>query len=139
MNKVKNFLAKKGIGFWFDIVVVLLGIAAVVCFFQLTAVSEELDENPIVVVVLTMITVFSMAVAAYKDWFGVPSLVAMVLSSFALFAFVGGRVSYVVFYLTGDINQTGLSAWFVATTVLLVSMLVACICAMCSKQERIQK
>ena len=139
MNKVKNFLAKKGIGFWFDIVVVLLGIAAVVCFCRLTAVSEELDEKPIAVVVLTATTALAMAVAAYKDWFGVPSLVAMVLSAFALFAFVGGRVSYLVFYLTGDINQTGLSAWFVATTVLLVSMLVACICAMCSKQEKIQK
>lgn len=138
MNKLKSFFAGKSIGFYCSIAAVAALIVGLICFGALTGVSEESSENSPLVIGLGIAAAVLCALAAVKDYKRILSLVALVLVSFMFFNFIGGRVSYLAYYFSGDILGTGLSAYFVISAIFFLIALVAGICAVCFKQEKIK-
>lgn len=61
---------------------------------------------------------------------------ALVLGAVAAAAFAAGRASYVAFYLTGDVMNTGLSVFFILTCVALVLAVALSIVAMAAGSRK---
>lgn len=59
-----------------------------------------------------------------------------VLLAAAAAAFAAGRASYVAFYLTGDVMNTGLSVFFILTCVALVLAVALSIAAMAAGSRK---
>lgn len=101
----------------------------------LTASSFESTENvPLVTVLLAAALVLG-AVAAFKDVLHVPSFLTFTALAAAA-AFAAGRASYVAFYLTGDVMNTGLSMFFILTCVALVLAVALSIAAMAAGSRK---
>lgn len=101
----------------------------------LTASSFESTENvPLVTVLLAAALVLG-AVAAFKDVLHVPSFLTFTALAAAA-AFAAGRASYVAFYLTGDVMNTGLSVFFILTCVALVLAVALSIAAMAAGSRK---
>ena len=100
----------------------------------LTASSFESTENvPLVTVLLAAALVLG-AFAAFKDVLHVPSF--LTFTALAAAAFAAGRASYVAFYLTGDVMNTGLSVFFILTCVALVLAVALSIAAMAAGSRK---
>ena len=101
----------------------------------LTASSFESTENvPLVTVLLAAALVLG-AVAAFKDVLHVPSFLTFTALAAAA-AFAAGRASYVAFYLTGDVMNTGLSVFFILSCVALVLAVALSIAAMAAGSRK---
>ena len=101
----------------------------------LTASSFESTENvPLVTVLLAAALVLG-AVAAFKDVLHVPSLLTFTALAAAA-AFAAGRASYVAFYLTGDVMNTGLSVFFILTCIALALAVALSIAAMAAGSRK---
>lgn len=101
----------------------------------LTASSFESTENvPLVTVLLAAALVLG-AFAAFKDVLHVPSFLTFTALAAAA-AFAAGRASYVAFYLTGDVMNTGLSVFFILTCVALVLAVALSIAAMAAGSRK---
>lgn len=101
----------------------------------LTASSFESTENvPLVTILLAAALVLG-AVAAFKDVLHVPSFLTFTALAAAA-AFAAGRASYVAFYLTGDVMNTGLSVFFILTCVALVLAVALSIAAMAAGSRK---
>ncbi|MBR3429465.1 MAG: hypothetical protein IKO13_01000 [Oscillospiraceae bacterium] len=127
MRKVQN---EKGKSFILSLVALILTILSLVFFRVLAASSFESTENVPLVTGLLIGAGILGAIAAVKDFFHVPSLLFFAVLSAAAAAFAAGRASYVAFYLSGDVMNTGLSVFFLITCILLVLGLVMSIAAM---------
>ncbi len=136
MQKIKQFIASKGIGFYFSLAAVIVLIIGVACFAVLADVSVEASETPGTVIGLAVAAIVMCLVAGVFDFKRIFSLAALVLVSFMFFNFIGGRVSYLGYYFSGDILGTGLSPLFIASAVFFVLSLVCAICAVCFKQQK---
>lgn len=136
MNKVKQFFKQKSIGFYFNLATLIFMIIAVICFSQLIKVSEIMEEQPAAVIALCIVAVLISIAAGYKDWFRALTIAELVFVSATFFLFIGGRVSYLAYYFSGDIMGTGLSPLFILSAVFMVIALVASILAICFKQEK---
>ena len=101
----------------------------------LTASSFESTENvPLVTVLLAAALV--LGAVAFKDVLHVPSFLTFTALAAAAAAFAAGRASYVAFYLTGDVMNTGLSMFFILTCVALVLAVALSIAAMAAGSRK---
>ncbi len=133
---MRKLLNGKGKGFILSLGTLIPAILSLVFFRMLTASSFESTENvPLVTGLLTGAIVLC-ALTTWKDVFHVPSLLTFAALSAATAAFAAGRASYVAFYLSGDVMNTGLSPLFLATCVLLVLSLALSIAALSASQAK---
>lgn len=96
----------------------LLGI---ICFAILVSSSFESTETPAAVIGMACACALLGAVCFFwKDLFHALSIAAFFTSLGALGSFVAGRVSYLAFYLSGDVMGTGLSPLFILSAVFFV-------------------
>lgn len=137
MQAIKKFLGGKSAGFYGTVACLLCLIVALICFGALTNVSTEATENPATVIALAVVAMAFCALTAFKDYFKIPSLLAFVFTFVAFAVFVSGRVSYVAFYFSGDVMNTGLSPLFVVSFVFFLLAAVASASAVCLKQEKV--
>lgn len=137
MRTVKNFFARKSLGFYFTAATLLCSLLGLIFFKCLTNVSFESTETPVKVIVLAVVVIVLCLATGFKDYFKALSLATLVLSMVTLCSFVTGRVSYFAFYISGDVMDTGLSPFFVLTAVFLLLAVVTSVLAMCFKQEKI--
>lgn len=133
---MKGLLSKKAPGFYVTLLTLILAIAGMIFFNLLSSTAVEQSETPALVFAASAATAVLCIVAAVKDFFKVPSWAAFVAATIAFFVFVSGRVSYVAFYLSGDVMGTGLSAYFIPSAVCFLLMMVFAAAAMCLKQEK---
>lgn len=106
------------------IMVLILAIVALISFCLLFTSDTQVDEKPALVIGLTIGAIVSMGMVPCWDVFRLPSMVSMICLFFAFFSFIGGRISYLGYYFTGDILGTGLSPWFVVGAVCYILSLV---------------
>ena len=135
MQKIKEFFACKGIGFYFSLACLLAVVVGLGCFCSLVNVSQEATEAPATVIGLAVVAMVLCLAAAVYDFKRIFSLAAFVLVSFMFFNFIGGRVSYLAYYFSGDILGTGLSPYFIVSAIFFVISLICAICAVCFKQK----
>ncbi len=105
--------------------VVLAGLTAsmvlsVISFVMLHQASYEASENTALVIILAVITLILGIVGQIFDVKKIVSLAAYVMSVVTLCSLVAGRVSYLGFYLAGDVMNTGLSVFFVTTVIFMI-------------------
>lgn len=136
MNKIKRFFGNKAIGFYFDLATLVFMLLSLCVFSVLAKVSYQIDEKPEAITAFCIVAMVVSVVAGYKDWFRAVTLLNLVFTSAALFTFVYGRVSYVVYYFAGDIMETGLSPLFILCALFLILGLVSSVLAICFKQEK---
>lgn len=136
MERIKEFLKTKSIGFYFLLATVLLLLLGLIFFSVLFNVSVEGDEQPALILTLTILSILLLLLSAYKDFFHVPSLIAFVLTTIVLFVFITGRVSYLAYYFTGDIQGTGLSPFFILSFVFFLLAYVGTICSVVLKKTK---
>lgn len=110
---MKQFLETKEKGFYCSAAAVVLFAAGLVVYRMLTAISFETTERPLLVVLFTFAAILFCMIASYKDFGKVPSLLAYALSTIAFFTMLEGRISYLAFYFSGDVMNTGLSPYMI--------------------------
>ncbi|MCI6435874.1 MAG: hypothetical protein MR828_14200 [Clostridiales bacterium] len=113
-----------------------LTVLSLVFYRILTASSFESTENVPLVTGLLAAGAILGVLAAWKDFFHVPSLLTFTALAAALAAFAAGRTSYLAFYLSGDVMNTGLSVHFVLAAVMLVLAVIVSIAAMCDARRK---
>ena len=133
---MKKLFSRKGPGFAMTCVSFVLLVIALGSFLLLASVSFEGSENVPLVAGLIGAALLLHVLTGIKDMLHLPSLAAFVATASAMSAFVAGRVSYLAFYFSGDIMNTGLSIYFVLTACCLVLALVFSILGMCLRQEK---
>ena len=133
---MKSFLNQKSTGFYMTLATLLCTVLGLVCFLLLTANSFESSEQPGAVIAVAAVTVVLCAVTAWKDVFHVPSLAAVVMATVTFFLFLSGRISYVAFFLSGDVMGTGLSVYFVCSAVFFLAAMALSVAVLYQKQEK---
>lgn len=131
-----SFFEKKAKGFYFELVSGVCMLLALIFFGCLLGNTSETTDKTVLVLTTGILSIICCLVCLYKDYFKALSLGTFVLSTVALISFVAGRVSYVAFYLSGDVMGTGLSVWFVLTLVFMLLGFVASIVGMILRQEK---
>lgn len=106
---------------WASAAALVLSLLGAIFYALLVSASFESTESPAIVLGLTCAAaVLSAVCLLWKDLFHALSTAAFFTALGALGAFVAGRVSYLAFYLSGDVMNTGLSPFFLLSAVLLV-------------------
>lgn len=133
---MKEFLAKKGKGYLFSLVAILSTVVGLIFFRMLTVVSVEQSERPVLVITLAFVAILFDLIATYKDYAKVPSIVAYAITTALFFSLLEGRVSYLAFYFSGDVLDTGLSPYLVIAFLLFFLAMVFTLFAVVCKQEK---
>ncbi len=128
--------SENGRGFALKLLVPVLTALSLIFFRILTASSFESTENVALVTVLLAAALVLGVLAAFKDVLHVPSLLTFAALAVAAAAFTAGRASYVAFYLTGDVMNTGLSVFFILTCIALVLAIALSIAAMAAGSRK---
>lgn len=110
---MKEFLNRKEKGYFCSVAALIFTTLGLIFFRMLTEVSVEQSERPVLVVAFAFAAILFDLIASYKDYGKVPSIAAYALSTLALFTLLEGRVSYLAFYFSGDVMDTGLSPYLV--------------------------
>lgn len=137
LQKIKRFFGAKSAGFYCSLAALVLLVVGVIVFSALANVSVEATETPSVVIAMAVVAIVLCAFTAFRDYFKIPSLLAFIFSLVTFASFIKGRVSYVAFYFSGDVMDTGLSPLFVVSFILMLLAVIASAMAICFKQEKI--
>ncbi len=133
---MKALLAKKERGFYCSAAAFLCTVLGLVFFLLLASVSPEESENPTVITAVSFAALVLHAVVCFKDYYKVPSIAAYAASTVAFLMFMGGRASYLAFYFSGDVLNTGLSVFMILAAVCYLAALIAALLAVVFKQEK---
>lgn len=133
---VRKFIQNKEIGFYLIAIEFLCTLVGVISFITLIKVSNESSEKPLMVITLATVTLALTLIAGYHDFFKVFTLATFVITTVTFFTFILGRVSYIAFLVSGDILGTGLSPFFVISTICYLASVVLSAMAMCFPQEK---
>lgn len=133
---MRSFLNQKSTGFYMTLATLACTLLGILFFSMLTSNSFESSEQPGVVITVAAVTAVLCVVTAWKDMFKVPSLASFVMATVTFFMFLSGRISYVAFFLSGDVMGTGLSVYFVLSAVCFLAAMVLSIVALYMKQEK---
>lgn len=136
MEKIKAFFVKKEKGFYLEAASALCLVLGLLFFLCLTSVSTEESEKPVLVITLTFVTILLAFIACYKDYFRVFSVAEFVLSAVTLFKLLEGRISYLAFYFSGDVVDTGLSPYLILALVFYLLSLLCSLFGVVFKQEK---
>ena len=132
---MKEFFSKKGKGYLFSLAALLFTVIGLIFFRILTTVSVELSERPVLIIGLAFGAIFLDLIATYKDYAKVPSIAAYAVTTALFFSLIEGRVSYLAFYFSGDVMNTGLSPYLVAALILFLLAMICTLFAVICKQE----
>ena len=132
---MKEFFTKKGKGYLFSLAALLFTVIGLIFFRILTTVSVELSERPVLIIGLAFGAIFLDLIATYKDYAKVPSIAAYAVTTALFFSLIEGRVSYLAFYFSGDVMNTGLSPYLVAALILFLLAMICTLFAVICKQE----
>lgn len=133
---MKQFFAKKEKGFWFSLLAVVLFAAGLVFYRMLTSVSFETTERPVLVILFAFGAILMSLIAAYKDWSKVPSILAYAAATVAFFTLLEGRTSYLAFYFSGDVMNTGLSPCMTGSFVCFLLGMLAALFAVIFEEDK---
>lgn len=133
---VKKLLKNKSTGFYCSLAAVICTLAGLIVFINLKTVSVESTETPGAVIALSAVTMALCVVTAFKDMLKIPSLLSFTLSMITFAVFLKGRVSYLAFYFSGDVMNTGLSPLFIVSCAAFLLSVVFAAMAVCLKQEK---
>ncbi len=133
---MKEFFSKKGKGYLFSLAALLFTAIGLIFFRMLTAVSVEQSEHPALIIGLAFGSIFLNLIATYKDYAKVPSIAAYATTTALFFSLIEGRVSYLAFYFSGDVMNTGLSPYLVTALVLFLLAMVCALFSVICKQEK---
>ena len=133
---MKEFFSKKGKGYLFSLAAILSTAVGLIFFRMLTSVSVEQSERPALVIALAFGAILFDLIATYKDYAKVPSIAAYALTTALFFSLLEGRVSYLAFYFSGDVLDTGLSPYLVIAFILFLLAVVFTLLAVVCKQEK---
>lgn len=136
VDKIKSFFGDKSIGFYCSLTAALCLLLGVIFFAALTGVSEEATESPATVIAFAVVGLLLCLLTAVKDIFKLPSLVAMTFAFMTFGAFIKGRISYLAFYFSGDVMNTGLSPLFILSFIFILLAAIASCMAVFLNQEK---
>ena len=110
---------------WASLCALGTSLLGVICFAALISGSFESTETPAAVIGMAIACALLCTICfVWKDMFHALSVAAFFTSLGTLGAFIAGRVSYLAFYLSGDVMGTGLSPLFILSAILFVLTVV---------------
>ncbi len=93
------------------IVAMVVSVLEFISFYFLSCVSFESSENVPLVLVFIALSFVAEAILLVFDKWHIVSFLSFALAVISLFAMIGGRVSYLAFFFSGDITGIGLSIY----------------------------
>lgn len=133
---MKQFLKNKEKGFYCSAAAIVLLAIGLVFYRMLTAVSFETTERPVLVILTAFGAILFSLIASYKDFGKVPSILAYAATTLAFFLLLEGRASYLAFYFSGDVMDTGLSPYMVGSFVCFLLAMVAALFAVIFEEDK---
>lgn len=118
---MKNFLAKKGIGFYLQLVTILFALVGLISYSVAGKDSYGLDAGVVVLLVLGIVVGL---VFCFKDFFTAGPIIAMALFGGAVGLFLVSRFMYYSYLYFGVDASKSMSGAMMATTIAFVGMLV---------------
>ncbi len=133
---MKQFLKNKEKGFYCSAAAIVLLAIGLVFYRMLTAVSFETTERPVLVILTAFGAILFSLIASYKDFGKVPSILSYAAATLAFFLLLEGRASYLAFYFSGDVMDTGLSPYMVGSFVCFLIAMVAALFAVIFEEDK---
>lgn len=136
MSKIKDFLAKKSIGFYFVV-------AAIVCFLlsMICTIATGVEENDLTagIVILFIVAILAAAVALYKDFFGIELLASCVCAGAGYMMILVPRLNMIGLILNGVVENEISSALIAAAVFLVLGMICNSICGFLGAEKKVKK
>lgn len=129
-------LKKKASGFYVTLATLLFTVFGTIFFALLTNSAFESSENPVVIYTFAAVCCAASLITVVKDVCKLFSWAAFVSATITFFVFFSGRISYLAFFLSGDVMNTGLSPFFVLSCIAYFAAMVTSILAMTMSQEK---
>lgn len=136
MEKVKTFFRSKGLGYWFTLGTTVFLFLSLLAFILLFRESTVIEERPAAVIALISIAIVISLAVGFKDYYNILSIVLFAVTIASFFLFIYGRVSYLAYYFSGDIQGTGLSIWCVISFITLLFSTVSSILGLCFRHTK---
>lgn len=133
---IKEFLAKKSIGFYLMAASVLCALLSIITY---SVGAQDTYGFDAAVVVLLVISVAAGALFLWKDFFGAGPIVVSTLMCAAAGVFINARFMYFSYVYYGVGIEQGLSAAMVFTIIFLVGMVVTAITSAFFKPDKADK
>lgn len=111
-----------------------LTLAVLGCVMLMNAYAAESGENVTAVCLLLIACLAVNVVSIFWDYGRIVSLVAFVLSVVSFFYMLAGRISYLAFFMSGDVMGTGLSLFLILAVIFMLGVIAADVVAMCAKK-----
>ncbi|MDR1092841.1 MAG: hypothetical protein LBL66_01670 [Clostridiales bacterium] len=138
MTKIKEFLAKKGVGFYIMLGAVLFAFMGVIAYSVSESSATGRGVSPLIVVMLVLAIVAGLAFC-WKDFLGFGPIVLSILLSIALGAFIYTKFNdftYVYYGVGTDGQDAKLSAALLSSTIFFAVMWLAAIASAFVKSEK---
>lgn len=133
MDKIREFFAKKSIGFY----VTIGSIVCAIVGFVLYLVTMKLQENMFAsIVVISIIGILCGMVVCYKDFFRAVSIVSVMLYLLAAALFLVTQIDNIGYAITDTNIGDGIMPTFVAGMIMYGISVVAGVVAACLRQEK---
>lgn len=121
---------------WTRFACAIASLFALVFFLLLAFTAPEEGENIALIAWMIGGSFLGALALSFHDYWHIPSILTTFLTSFSFFLIVQSRVDYLAYYLAGDVNQTGLSAFLIfAALFALIAFIMAIISAIASSGE----
>lgn len=111
-----------------------LTLAATGCVMLMNSYAAESGENVLAACLLLIACLAVNIVCVFWDFGKIVSLAAFVLSVVSFFYILAGRISYLAFFMSGDVMGTGLSLFLILALVFMLGAIAADVVAMCAKK-----
>lgn len=108
-------------------------LAAIGCVMLMDAYAEESGENVTIACVLLLCCLAANIVCIFRDWGKIVSLVSFALAAASFAYILAGRISYLAFFMSGDVMGTGLSLFLLLALLFVLGAAAADVVAMCAK------
>ena len=117
------------------IAAMVMSVLEFISFYFLSCVSFESSENVPLVLVFIALSFVAEAILLVFDKWHIVSFFSFALAVISLFAMIGGRVSYLAFFFSGDITGTGLSIYLLTGLAFAVAAVASDVVLVLKKRD----
>ncbi|MCX4313566.1 MAG: hypothetical protein OSJ83_06900 [Clostridia bacterium] len=108
---------------------------AMSCVLLMDAYSPESGENIGGIILLLFFALAANTACIFIDYFKAFSIVSFILSVVSFCVILGGRISYLAFFFSGDVMGTGLSLFLILALLFVLGAVAGSVLAVCGKND----
>ncbi len=133
MDKIKEFLSKKSLGFYFVVAAILFLLLSMICAIVTGAQESDLTAG---IVIMYIIAILAAGVAIYKDFFGIELLASCVFAGAGYMMLLVPRLNMIGLILNGVVEQEISSGLIAALVFLVLAMICNIVCGFIGAEKK---